>query len=128
MRPLEESVNDNKKEKAQVIADIIQQLLQQVDLFTQVLSKEDFEILDETRDALKKKITYKQSAMPLFLAIGADADTTDDEMKLKTLDKLIELIKVRIEYRQEIIKIQQSNKNKQDAVNLFRSMGGILNV
>lgn len=123
MRPLEESVKDNKKEKAQAIADIIQQLLQQVDLFTQVLSKEDFEILDETRDALKNKITYKKSAMPLLIAIGADADTTDDEMKLKTIDKLIELIKVRIEYREEIIKIQQSNKNKQDAVNLFRSMG-----
>ena len=98
-------------------------MLQQVDLFTQVLSKEDFEILNETKDALKGKISYKQSAMPLLIAIGVDVDTTDDEMKLKTIDKLIELIKVRIEYREEIIKIQQSNKNKQDAVNLFRSMG-----
>lgn len=114
---------EEKKEKVQAIADIIQDLLQQVDLFTQVLSKEDFEILEEAKETLKNKISYKQSASPLLFAIGADADTTEDEMKLKTINLLIDLMKTRIEFKEEMIKLQEERKNKQDAVNLFRSMG-----
>lgn len=112
-----------KQQKIQAIADIIQSLLQQVDIFTQVLTKEDFEILEETKSSLKDKINYKQSASVLLYAIGADADTTEDEMKLKTLDLLVDLIKARIEYKEEMIKIQNQKQNKQEAINLFRSMG-----
>lgn len=114
---------DEKKRKIQAIADVIQDLLLQVDLFTQVLQKEDFEILEDAKSSLKEKISYKQSAMPLLLALGVDTNTTEDEMKLKTIDLLVELIKARIEYREEMIKLQESNKNKQDAINLFKNMG-----
>ena len=114
---------EEKKRKIQAIADVIQDLLLQVDLFTQVLQKEDFEILEDAKRTLKEKISYKQSAMPLLLALGADTNTTEDEMKLKTIDLLVELIKARIEYREEMIKLQESNKNKQDAINLFKNMG-----
>lgn len=114
---------EDKEQKVQVIADVIQQLLQQVDIFTQVLTKEDFELLDEAKDSLEKKINYKQSASVLFYALGADADTTEDEMKLKTIELLIKLMKTRIEFREEMVRIQEENRNKQDAINLFRSMG-----
>lgn len=115
--------DEEKKQKVQAIADVIQSLLQQVDIFTQVLTKEDFEILEEAKSSLKEKISYKQSAMPLLFAIGADPDTTEDEMKLKTINLLIELIKARIEFREEMLKLQESNQKKQDAINLFRNMG-----
>lgn len=115
--------DDEKKRKIQAIADVIQDLLLQVDLFTQVLQKEDFAILEDAKSSLKEKISYKQSAMPLLLALGADPNTTEDEMKLKTIELLVELIKVRIEYREEMIKIKESNNNKQDAINLFKNMG-----
>ena len=59
--------DEEKRKKVQSIADIIQSLLQQVDLFTQVLTKEDFEILEDARSELENKINYKQSAMPLLL-------------------------------------------------------------
>lgn len=114
---------EDKKRKIQAIADVIQDLLLQVDLFTQVLQKEDFEILEEVKESLKEKISYKQSAMPLLLALGADANTAEDEMKLKTMNLLIELIKTRIEYREKMIKIQEENQNKQAAINLFKNMG-----
>lgn len=112
-----------KKQKIQAIADVIQDLLQQVDIFTQVLTIEDFELLEEAKSSLKEKISYKQSAMPLLFAIGAEADTTEDEMKLKTLNLLIDLMKARIEYREELIELEKEKKNKKDAVNLFKSMG-----
>ena len=114
---------EEKRQKVQAIANVIQNLLQQVDIFTQVLTKEDFGILEEAKNSLKEKISYKQSAMPLLLAIGADPDTTEDEMKLKTINLLIELIKARIEFREEMLKLQESNKNKQEAMNLFKNMG-----
>lgn len=47
------------KEKIQTLADVIQSLLQQIDLFTISLSEEDFELLDEAKETLEK----------LFLAI-----------------------------------------------------------
>ena len=112
-----------KKQKVQTIADVITNLLQQVDIFTQVLTTEDFEILEEAERSLEEKINYKQSAMPLLLAMGAEADTTEDEMKLKTLNLLIDLIKARIEYREEMIEIQSRNEKKNEAINMFRSMG-----
>ena len=115
--------DEEKKKKVQAIADIIQSVLQQVDIFTQVLTKEDFEILEEARSELENKINYKQSAMPLLFAIGADPDTTEDEMKLKTINLLIELIKARIEYKEEMLKLQEKNQKNQEAMNLFKSMG-----
>ena len=115
--------DEEKKKKVQAIANIIQSLLQQVDIFTQVLTKEDFEILEETKDVLENKISYKQSAMPLLLAIGAEADTTEDEMKLKTIDLLIELIKARVEYKEEMLKLQEKSQKNQETINLFKNMG-----
>lgn len=115
--------DEEKRKKVQSIADIIQSLLQQVDLFTQVLTKEDFEILEDARSELENKINYKQSAMSLLFAIGADPDTTEDEMKLKTINLLIELIKARIEYKEEMLKLQEKNQRNQETMNLFKNMG-----
>lgn len=112
-----------EKEKIQVLADTIENLLQQVDMFTLVLTKDDFKLLEKARDSLKDKIIYKQSATPLLYAIGINPDTTEDEMKLKTLDLVIELMKTRIQFKEEMTKLQQNNKNKQDAINLFKGMG-----
>ena len=112
-----------KQQKIQAMSDVIQNLLQQVDIFTQVLTKDDFEILEEVENTLKEKISYKQSASVLLYAIGADADTTEDEMKLKTLNLLVKLIKARIEYREEMLNMQKQNQNRQEAINLFRNMG-----
>lgn len=116
---------DEKKEKVQAIADVIKNLLQQVDIFSQVITKDDYSILEEVKETLKSRIQYKQSASVMFYAVGADADTTDEEMKLKTMNLLIELIKTRIEYREKMIELQKEKENKQNAIDLFKSMGMI---
>lgn len=116
---------EEKKRKAQAIADVLKDLVQQVDIFSQVITKDDYSILEEVRETLKSRIEYKQSASVMFYAVGADADTTDEEMKLKTMNLLIELIKTRMEYREKMMQLQKEKENKQNAIDLFKSMGMI---
>ena len=39
----------DKKNRVQILADIIQPLMQQIDLLTSALSTEDFDLLDEAK-------------------------------------------------------------------------------
>lgn len=107
------------KEKIQLLADIMQSLLQQVDLFTTSLNKEDFELLQKAKKELKNHILTNMSALPIIIACGGNYDSMEDEMKLKTLDLLIELMKTRIEYREKLKEQQESNKNKEDILKIF---------
>ena len=107
------------KEKIQTLADVIQSLLQQIDLFTISLSEEDFELLDEAKETLENHISKNMSALPLIMACGGNYDSMEDEMKLKTLDLLIELMKTRIEYREKLKDQQKNNKNKEDILKIF---------
>lgn len=107
------------KEKIQGLADIIQLLLQQVDLFTATLNEEDFELLKEAKETLENHISHNMSALPIIMACGGNYDSMEDEMKLKTLDLLIELMKTRIEYRDKLKEKQESNKNKEDILKTF---------
>ena len=44
-------------------------------------------------------------------------------MKIKTLDCLIDLLKSRKEYKETLLKQQEEQKNRQEAINVFRAMG-----
>lgn len=57
------------------------------------------------------------------MALGGNYDDTEDRMKIKTLDSLIELVKARKEYREELLKQQENQKNRQEAINIFKTMG-----
>lgn len=107
------------KEKIQTLADMIQSLLQQIDLFTISLSEEDFELLDKAKETLEKHISHNMSALPLIMACGGNYDSMEDEMKLKTLDLLIELMKTRIEYREKLKEQKENDKNKEDILKIF---------
>lgn len=106
------------KEKIQGLADIIQLLLQQVDLFITTLNKKDFELLKKAKKELENHISKNMSALPIIMACG-NYDSMEDEMKLKTLDLLIELMKTRIEYRDKLKKQQENDKNKEDILKIF---------
>ena len=107
------------KEKIQALADIIQLLLQQVDLFTTTLNKEDFKLLEKAKKELKNHISRNMSALPLIMACGGNYDSMEDEMKLKTLDLLIELMKTRIEYREKLKDQKENDKNKENILKIF---------
>lgn len=108
-----------KKEKAQILADRLTTLLPLIDGFMNELDDEDFGLLEESKKALKDKININNSAMPLIMACGGNYDDTEDTMKLKTLEYLIELIKVRKEFKEIMLKKEQENQNRQDVLRLF---------
>lgn len=114
---------ENKKEKAQILADKLNNILPLIDGFMESLNDEDFELLEESKQALKERININTSAMPLIMACGGNYDDTEDRMKIKTLDCLIDLIKARKEFREEKIKAQNKQQNMQEVLNLFGIMG-----
>ena len=100
------------KEKVEGLSIMIESLLQQIDIFAQTIEAEDMELLEEAKNQLENKISYKQSAFALYTAIGMNTDTTEEKMKLKTINLLIELIKARIEFKNEISRLEDSQKNE----------------
>ena len=99
----------NKDLKIQLLADKIMSLLPLVDGIMESMDNEDFELLEETRKCLEDKINYGNSASVVIMALGGNYDDTEDRMKVKTLDCLVELIRTRKEYRETLLK-EQKNK------------------
>ena len=113
----------DKKEKAQILADKLENTLFSLDSFMNSLDEEEFELLEETRQALVEKINTNISALPIILACGGHYDDTEDRMKIKTLDCLVDLVKVRKEYKEKKIKEIKKQENMKKVLNLFGMMG-----
>ena len=113
----------DKKIKIQILADRLTPLLQLVDGFMESLTDEDYELLKETRDCLQDKINYGNSASVVIMALGGNYNDTEDRMKIKTLDCLIDLLKSRKEYKKALVEQQEEQKNRQEAIEIFRAMG-----
>ena len=97
--------------------------MQLVDGFIESLNDEDYELIKETRNCLQDKINYGNSASVVIMALGGNYDDTEDRMKIKTLDCLIDLLKSRKEYKEALLKQQEEQKNRQEAIEIFREMG-----
>lgn len=110
---------EDKKVKAQILADKLNSILLLIDGFMNNVSEEEFELLEESRQALKDRINTNTSAMPLIMACGGNYDDTEDRMKIKTLDCLIDLVKARKEFKEEMIKKQNQQENMREVLNLF---------
>ena len=113
----------DKKIKIQILADRLTPLLQLVDGFRESLNDEDYELIKETRNCLQDKINYGNSASVVIMALGGNYDDTEDRMKIKTLDCLIDLLKIRKEYKKALVKQQEEQKNRQEVIDVFRAMG-----
>ena len=114
---------EDKKIKIQILADRLTALLQLVDGFMESLNDEDYELIKETRNCLQDKINYGNSASVVIMALGGNYDDTEDRMKIKTLDCLIDLLKSRKEYNEALLEKQEEQKNRQEAIDVFRAMG-----
>lgn len=113
----------NKDLKIQLLADKIMSLLPLIDGIMESMDDGDFELLEETRECLRDKINYGNSASVVIMALGGNYDDTEDRMKVKTLDCLIELIRTRKEYRETLLEKQEKQRNRQEAINMFKAMG-----
>ncbi len=114
---------EEKKEKVQILADKLNNVLPLIDSFMNSLNDEDFELLKETKEVLKEKINTNNSALTLILACGGNYDDIEDRFKIKTLDCLIDLIKTRKEFKEEQTKAQKKQENMQEVLNIFGLMG-----
>ena len=114
---------EDKKTKIQILADKLTPILQLADGFIESLTDEDYELLKETRACLQNKINYGNSASVVIMALGGNYDDTEDRMKIKTLDCLIDLLNSRKEYKEALLKQQEEQKNRQEAIAIFRTMG-----
>ena len=104
-------INEKKlKEKVQILADRLQLLLPLVDGFVNSISDEDLELLEMARNSLEDKINYGNSTLVVTIALGGNYNDTEDRMKMKTLDNLIQLIKTRKEYRETLLEEQKNTK------------------
>lgn len=98
---------EDKKIKIQILADRLTPLLQLVDGFMESLTDEDYELLKGTKDCLQNKINYGNSASVVIMALGGNYNDTEDRMKIKTLDCLIDLLNSRKEYKEALLKQQE---------------------
>lgn len=102
---------EDKESKIIELSTRIESLLTLVDMFANEVEN-DIDLLEETKKALQDKISHNESALPIIIALGGDYDSTEDILKLKTLDYLILLVKARIEYKNEKIKQNEEQTNK----------------
>lgn len=108
-----------KEDRVKLIADTIDYLMKQIDLFVNQMTYEDVEILIECKDSLKEKISRNESAMALIFALGGNYDSSEDEMKIETLDCLIRIIKVRNKYKNKILEEKEKIKKRQEALRML---------
>lgn len=107
------------KEKVETLAKIISDLMQEIDMFTLGIKEEDFELLEKAKEGLREKISRNKSALALIYALGGEYDSLEDEMKLKTLELLIELIKTRVEFREKKAEQIKTARNRKEALKIF---------
>ena len=110
-------MSDKEKEKRiKLIADTIQYLMQQIDVFVNQITLDDIGILVECKDALKEKILRNESAMALIFALGGNYDSLEDEMKIETLDCLIRIIKARNKYKNKVLEEKEEMRKRQETL------------
>ena len=108
-----------KEKRVKLIADTIEYLMKQIDLFVNQITYEDIEILIESKEALKEKISRNESAMALIFALGGNYDSSEDEMKIETLDCLIRIIKARNKYKEKVLEEKENIKKRQEALRML---------
>lgn len=110
---------EEKEKRVKLIADTIEYLMKQIDLFVEQMTYEDIEILIESKDSLKEKISRNESAMALIFALGGNYDSSEDEMKIETLDCLIKIMKARNKYKEKVLEEKEKIKKRQEALRML---------
>ena len=105
-----------KEERVKLIADTIEYLMKQIDLFVSQMTYKDIEILIESKESLEEKISRNESAIALIFALGGNYDSFEDEMKIETLDCLIRIIKARNKYKNKVLEEKEKMKKRQETL------------
>lgn len=85
--------------------------------------KDDLPRLEEARNALQDKISHNESAMAVIIAMGGRYDSTEDKLKLRFLDLVIELIRARAEGFTEVLNSRIQEAKNKDMLKGFFGVG-----
>lgn len=102
---------EEKEKRIKLIAETIEYLMKQIDLFVNQITYEDIEILIESKEALKEKISRNESAMALIFALGGDYDSSED--------CLIKIIRARNKYKNKVLEKQEEMKKRQETLRIL---------
>lgn len=106
------SENTDRQQKINELAEKITQLMMILDIQFVSFTDEEIELLEETKESLRSKISHNEAAFPMILALGGNYDGELDRLKLDSLNHLITLIKNRRE-----LQFYLRDKRKQDFAN-----------
>ncbi len=113
-----------EEKRIQILADQLQSFLIITDSFTKNLEEEDYDLLRRAKKSLLANKMFKESAVTLTTAFGIKQDTLDEEYKVKTIDALIELFKIRKEYGIKLEeKIKSNKKLEENRKELLKTFG-----
>lgn len=107
---------EGKESKIAELSVRIESLLNLVDMFANEVEN-DIDLLEEAKKTLQSKISHNESALAVILALGGDYDSSEDRLKVKTLNCLIDLVKIRLEYKNARIKQEENKINRIRALN-----------
>ena len=115
-----------EKQRIQLLAGQLQSFLMITDNFVENLTEEDYDLLKQAENTLLNIKNIKESTATITMAFGIVQDTINEKYKIKTIDALIELFKVRKEYMRKLeekIKLDKKNEeNREDILKIFKYM------
>ena len=115
-------MEDNKKSRVLDLTIKLESLMPLIDLFVQDMNDSDIELLNEVKDQLKEKISHNESGIILIHALGGDYDRTEDEIKLKTTECLLEMVQIRKDGLKKIKEANENIKKRREALAMFGIM------
>lgn len=111
-----------KEERVLDLSHKLQSLIPLVDMFVQELKDGDLELMEEVATSIKNHISHNEGAAVLITAMGGNYDRSEDEMKLKTIEHLVGIVKAR---KEGIIKIKEAKESAKKRQEVLRMMGMI---
>lgn len=98
-----------KKERVLDLSIKLESLIPLVDIFVQQIDDADLELMEEVTQQLSSEISHNEAATVLITAMGGHYDSAEDEMKLKTIEHLVCIVKAR---KEAVIKIKEAKQKE----------------
>ena len=84
------------------------------------LTEEDTEqLLQETRESLKEKISFNNSALPVIMAMGGNYNSDIDTAKVEEISALLNLVRARKKLRDETLAEMEHTSSMNEALKMF---------
>ena len=98
-----------KEERVLELSHKLESLIPLVDMFVLDIDDADLKLMEEVAQQLSSKISHNESAAVIITAMGGHYDSAADEMKLKTIEHLVCIVKAMYEAK---VKIKEAKEKE----------------